>query len=63
MHPSHIEWVCTASQRNGRLSMKYLEPDTYKEMPGNLLKPKGRNPFYQRIYKALEDNLKQAGLN
>jgi GTP pyrophosphokinase len=46
------------------LSMKYLEPDTYKEIARKLAETKReRSRFINEFIKPLEDNLKAAGLN
>src|SRR6187549_2988817 len=46
------------------LSMKYLEPDTYKEIARKLAETKReRTRFISEFIKPLEDNLKEAGLS
>jgi GTP pyrophosphokinase len=46
------------------LAMKYLEPDTYKEIARKLAETKReRARFINEFIKPLEDNLKAAGLN
>src|SRR5678810_1162448 len=46
------------------LSMKYLEPDTYKEIARKLAETKReRSRFINEFIKPLEDNLRSAGLD